>query len=43
MVVAGLYVAYYGWYEWRVLEHNDTSGGGDLRAGAGASRCGCST
>jgi cytochrome c-type biogenesis protein len=28
MVVAGLYVAYYGWYEWRVLEHNDTSGGG---------------
>jgi cytochrome c-type biogenesis protein len=28
MVVAGAYVAYYGWYEWRVLEHNDTSGGG---------------
>ena len=28
MVVAGLYVAYYGWYEWRVLEHNDLSGGG---------------
>jgi cytochrome c biogenesis protein CcdA len=28
MAVAGLYVAYYGWYEWRVLEHNDLSGGG---------------
>jgi cytochrome c biogenesis protein CcdA len=28
MILAGAYVAYYGWYEWRVLEHNDTSGGG---------------
>jgi cytochrome c-type biogenesis protein len=27
MVIAGAYVAYYGWYEWRVIEHNDTSGG----------------
>lgn len=27
MVVAGAYVAYYGWYEWRVLARNDTSGG----------------
>jgi cytochrome c-type biogenesis protein len=27
MVLSGAYVAYYGWYEWRVIEHNDTSGG----------------
>lgn len=32
MVVAGLYVAYYGWYEWRVIEHNDTSNGGVYEA-----------
>jgi cytochrome c-type biogenesis protein len=27
LVLSGAYVAYYGWYEWRVIEHNDTSGG----------------
>jgi cytochrome c-type biogenesis protein len=28
MVVAGLYVAYYGWYSWRLIERNDASRGG---------------